>query len=742
VWYAALGAAAIAAYYMLPRAGVGQAVVLVIVNTASVVATTRAAVRARGTIRVVWIALGCAMLCDTLANIPYYAIPLLTGRPSSFPSAIDVLFLLPYLCYIVALLALARHRRRGDGSDDILDITLLTLGGGTLMWIYVIGPVIQAPAESLVAHIVSVAYPAMDLAVFAAFIRLMVSGLHRSNASRLLLGAFVLLLASDMVYASQLLSGTYAIGGPTDGLWMGSYLLTGVAATHPAATRFPRAAAVRGLGLTRLRLTFLCISALVGPLLLLVNHDEAVVVGVTSLVSFLLVMARLTGLNWRLQSMSQELQTRATTDALTGLSNRPALTAALTAALARGPHGVTLLLVDLDEFKQVNDLAGHSAGDAVLVEVAQRMQSVIRDTDVIARLGGDEFAVLGSGSASDGRRLGERLIGALREPFTFDGRGFALGASIGVVVAGPGALPERLVQDADIAMYAAKHAGKNRVVVFEESMYADIVQRSDFGVALESAVVLDEMRVEYQPIVRLGDGAVVGVEALARWRHPVFGDVPPGRFIPVAEASGVIVPLGRWVMRTALRDLARLHGTTETPLSVNVNVSAVQLLDPGFAADVAAALHATGIDGHRLVVELTEGALVNHSSESVRQLEELGALGVRISIDDFGTGYSSLGYLQRLPVEEVKIDRSFVDGIDRGDSEGKVARAILRMCEALGLRCIAEGVERPGQVAVLRAAGCDLAQGFHLGPPMPLEQVALRLPAPSHATARDAVCVA
>jgi len=232
------------------------------------------------------------------------------------------------------------------------------------------------------------------------------------------------------------------------------------------------------------------------------------------------------------------------------------------------------------------------------------------------------------------------------------------------------------------------------------------------------------MRLEYQPIVRLDDGAVVGLEALARWRHPRFGEVPPSRFIPIAEESGGIVPLGHWVVQTALADMANLDQTTPLPLTVNVNVSPVQLADRRFAGGVARALRDSGVDGNRLVIEITEAAVIKPGSEAGRQLDALGALGVHISIGDFGTGYSSLACLQQLAVEEVKIDRSFVDGIDRGTADGAVARAILRMCGALGVRCIAEGVERPEQVALLREAGCDLAQGYHLGRPMPIEDVA------------------
>jgi EAL domain-containing protein (putative c-di-GMP-specific phosphodiesterase class I) len=239
----------------------------------------------------------------------------------------------------------------------------------------------------------------------------------------------------------------------------------------------------------------------------------------------------------------------------------------------------------------------------------------------------------------------------------------------------------------------------------EIDVYVDAVQRVDFAQELAMALDRHEMRVKYQPIVRLGDGAVVAFEALARWTHPRFGAVPPDRFIPVAEASGAIVPIGRWVLRTALQDFTRMKAECEGALRINVNTSPVQLLEPAFAYDVGAALDMCGVRGEQLVLEVTEGALIDETSIARQQLYDLHELSVRIAIDDFGTGYSSLAYLQRLPVEELKIDRSFVDGIDNGRPEGATARAIVRMCDSMGLRCLAQGVERESQIAPLLDAG-------------------------------------
>jgi predicted signal transduction protein with EAL and GGDEF domain len=310
------------------------------------------------------------------------------------------------------------------------------------------------------------------------------------------------------------------------------------------------------------------------------------------------------------------------------------------------------------------------------------------------------------------------VIEAIGHPFELAMGSFSLGASVGFVTARPGIELERLVQDADIAMYMAKGEGKNRLVVFDDSMMASLLERSDIGHEIEGAIERNETWVEYQPIVRLDDGKVIGLEALARWTHPRLGSIPPDRFIPIAEESGVIVRLGRWVLETALTDLAALDGSSPIPLALHVNVSAIELLQDGFTDEVAKALETSGVEADRLTLELTESALVEEFGDAVRQLHRLRALGVRIAIDDFGTGYSSLAYLGRLPVAEVKIDRAFVDGIDRGVEEGSVARAVLRIGDAMGLPCVAEGVERPDQVPLLRAAGCELAQGYLFARPM------------------------
>jgi hypothetical protein len=321
--YLSLGIGAILAYYALPTAGVGQAVVLTLLNGTAALSAYRAAARTHGHTRVVWVALGISMTFATLANGPYYGLSLM-GHPLPFPSAVDALFLLTYPCYAVALLALGKQHRERDRSGDALDSAILSVGGASLMWQFVIAPVVHASGSPLLAHAVSTMYPVMDLVVFAMLVRFAVTTTQRNAATHILLASFTLLLAADVVYALGLAAGTYTFGGPTDGLWMASYLLIGVAAMHPYAREFRSSTGPVSRRMSRGRLVFLCAAVLAGPLLVIGHPKELVAVAAAAAVSFGLVMIRMTGLNRQLASAGAELSTRASTDSLTGLANRSA----------------------------------------------------------------------------------------------------------------------------------------------------------------------------------------------------------------------------------------------------------------------------------------------------------------------------------------------------------------------------------------------------------------------------------
>ena len=411
----------------------------------------------------------------------------------------------------------------------------------------------------------------------------------------------------------------------------------------------------------------------------------------------------------------------ASRDALTGLANRSLLLEQLAEALA-GPGTMGVLFLDLDDFKLINDGLGHSTGDRLLREVAGRLRSVARPGDTVARLGGDEFVVLceGVAGAAELAARAAELRDALAIPFAIGDQRRHVSASIGCRLADDGLDAETLLRDADVAMYHAKGEGKDRVAAFSDAMRGRRVRRLELSHELRRAIAEDALVLHFQPQVDLAMERLVGVEALARWTHPRLGPVGPDEFIPVAEECGLINELGAWVLRTATRQLAAWRGQPAlAALTMTVNVSVHQLSDPCFPEVVGNALEASGVPPAALCVELTETALMSAADGALDVLRALKALGVYVAIDDFGTGYSSLASLRRLPVEVLKVDRSFVDGLGTEPEDSAIVASVMSLAHAMGLHVIAEGVETPLQASELAALGCTVAQGYLFGPPMP-----------------------
>ena len=421
-----------------------------------------------------------------------------------------------------------------------------------------------------------------------------------------------------------------------------------------------------------------------------------------------------------------QLAHRADHDPLTGLPNRELLRRRLSSALALlrsgGGHGVGLLFLDLDRFKVINDSLGHAAGDRLLREVAARLHAGTSPGDLLARLGGDEFALV----TLDHRNavaLGRRLVETLEAPFVLDGREVTVGASIGVALRspeegpGPDADEEALLREADTAMYAAKRAGEGPVVVFEETLRRRAVARLEDEQGLRRALQRGELRVHYQPILRLDDLSTDGFEALVRWQHPQRGLLGPGAFLPTAEETGLVVPLGQHLLREACTALAAWRRTGAVG-RMSVNVSAQHLATGTLRADVELALETSGLEPDALTLEITEQALVVSHEKAAAVLGELRERGCQVALDDFGTGYSSLAYLRRLPVDVLKIDRTFVAGATTPLDDGLLS-AITALGTSLGLRTVVEGIETPAELAAARAAGASHVQGFLLGRPSP-----------------------
>jgi diguanylate cyclase (GGDEF)-like protein/PAS domain S-box-containing protein len=411
-------------------------------------------------------------------------------------------------------------------------------------------------------------------------------------------------------------------------------------------------------------------------------------------------------------------------DVLTGLPNRSLLVDRLGIALrrtARSGGSVGVLFMDLDGFKVVNDSLGHAVGDRLLDAVARRLEGCLRPSDTVARLGGDEFTVLLEDlrDAAEARAVAERVHDALREAFVLDGRPVFTTASVGIAVGATGATPESLLRDADTAMYRAKSRGRARCEVFDPTMHTTALARLQLETDLRGAVERDEFELAYQPLVSLVDGRISGFEALVRWRHPERGMLQPSEFVSVAEETGLIVPLGRWVLREACRQMRDWNRRYGAALSVNVNLSPRQFIDGGLAREVAAALRDTELPAGFLKLEITEGLLMGDAGPVASTLDELKALGVELCIDDFGTGYSSLSYLHRFPIDTLKIDRSFVSRLSADGGSDQIVRTILVLAQTLNMRAVAEGVETVEQAERLRAMGCEFAQGFRFSRPIP-----------------------
>jgi diguanylate cyclase (GGDEF)-like protein len=416
-------------------------------------------------------------------------------------------------------------------------------------------------------------------------------------------------------------------------------------------------------------------------------------------------------------------------DSLTELPNRAHLHELIDAELKRPGRGpVAVLFLDVDGFKDVNDSLGHDVGDELLRQVAARLTSVTRSEDTVGRLGGDEFVVLCRDSDADGAEiLGRRIQGTFETPFDLAGRTVQLSASIGIAdVAAAGLSRIRstdLVRDADLAMYAAKAAGRNRVRVFSPDLRSTVQQKMQLAAELRDAIDAAQLVLHYQPVVHLATGACTGVEALVRWQHPQRGLLPPSEFIPLAEQHELIVPLTRWVFRTAARQ-AVAWSVAGLPLMMGVNISAEHFAAGTLVDDVAEALAESGLAPSRLLVELTETSVTEDPERAAAQLRELRVSGVEISIDDFGSGFTSISQLASVPAGVLKIDRSLVAGTDSGSAQSAAAMtAVTGLASAFGMRSLAEGVETAGQLAAVAELGCSFAQGFHIARPMPAEQL-------------------
>ncbi|MEV4514056.1 bifunctional diguanylate cyclase/phosphodiesterase [Dactylosporangium sp. NPDC049525] len=703
MWWTVAGLLAVAGYFMLPQGSRAASLVYDGLGASAALVMLAAA---RG--RPAWwlFATGTLLWAAGDAVYSYYVYEL---HQEPFPSVADALYLVAYPLLVAGVFTLVRQGA-GRSRAAVLDASIVATGVGLVLWTFVMQPIAHDGSVGVGTRMVALAYPAFDVLLLAMLARLLVSGAVRDTGIRLLAASFTVLTCADVAY-SVVTAYTSYDGGFFDAGWLLSYVLWAAAALHPSSKRPARKTdpGEDGLRFGWVRLLALASSALLAPGVLLVQgvtqprDIDWLPVGSCAVVLFLLVGVRMAGLVRQVRRLAMR-------DDLTGLANRRELELRIRAALG---SATTVALIDLDDFKAINDRLGHGVGDRLLVAVAERLRSVARPGDTVARLGGDEFALLLASGDVTG------FADALDQPFVAGAHRLLVRASIGVADCEDTADPFEPLRRADVAMYAAKVTG-GRQLHYDAGLDTRATEHAELGADLRTGLDESQFFMVYQPIVALPSGDTVAVEALVRWQHPVRGLVNPADFVPVAEHNGLIVELGAWILRESCTRMASWRATLgeRAPQRVSVNVSARQLSEPDFAGTVAAVLRATGLPARCLVVEVTETAVFD-SDTALDTLRAVRALGVRIALDDFGTGHSSLGLLQTAPVDILKVDKSFIDHVGTPSRQAVIARALIDVSNHLELTAIAEGVETAAQAEELYRLGYRFVQGYHFGRPAP-----------------------
>lgn len=699
-----------------------------------------------------------AQVLYLVTSVFWYVGPVVFAQSLPFPSFVDAMYFTSYGGYAVFLLMLLRGRVRDRGVESriaLTDALILTVSMSMLLWVTVISPDMTSGGVSW-STAVAVLYPLLTLLLFGLAARLVMEGeLGRSVPGVLLLVWIGAEIVGDSLYGLQSANGTFAYSSPLSVAWIVSGTALAARAAHPAAssvlvpgqTRAVRAGGhLSSAALRNVRLAMMSAAAVFPIVVLWVDRGDSLIVLGGAVLTVVLVIFRASllagdlqkerrlgidledaaavarGQRDQLREQARELKRLAFHDLVTGLGNRAMLHERAT--MTRESLGRTaLLLLDLDGFKAVNDTLGHAAGDALLLQVGDRLGRCVRTFDTVVRLGGDEFALLlYETGAEAAMSTAQRVLRELRVPFSVNAVSVRVAGSIGVTTGERADDLDVMLRDADLAMYEAKSAGRDRAHSFEPGMHERATREMTLGADLREGLVRDEFVVYYQPLVHAGTGEVSSVEALVRWDHPDRGVLSPSEFVPVAERSGVIVELGRFVLRTACDQVAGWRQDWPD-LCVAVNVSHRELLHPGFAEHVLAVLAESGLPADALHLEITETVLAAEESINA-SLEPLSTAGVRFSIDDFGTGHSSLSRLRSLNVDRLKIDKSFISEIVGGGYESApLLASIIAMAHSVGHIVVAEGVETDQQAAFLTAHGCDELQGYLFSRPIAADQV-------------------
>jgi diguanylate cyclase len=686
-----------------------------------------------------WVCIGLAFVLFLVGGATRSGFQILGDLTPARSLVPDMIALPGYVFLATGLLGFSRSRSRGAAQTSvILDGLITALALCALAWTFVVQPVLSTREVPIVTKIVLAAYPSMSIFLVVVTLRIILNpGGRRLPASWLCIGAMTLMFVGDGLYmfadidllriSNQLLNLPYAL----------ALLGAGATAVHPSMRELtepgPESHRTTSPGRIALVATALLVMAFLTVQYRAYTTADRFVMSFLFVALAAAVVLRIIQALYVAARSESRLVFQANHDELTGLPNRRAMEQHLVSLLERGlvdnTH-VALLYLDLDRFKLVNDTLGHRRGDELLIQVAHRLQSHVRPTDLVTRIGGDEFMILLDHvvTVSEAMDLADRLRLCLQEPFVLGGVEFFLSASVGLAFASgddPSATAEALVRDADTAMYQAKESGRDKVAVFDESMRSQVSERVELEHDLRNAVPLNQLHVVYQPIVGLRHGQSVGMEALVRWAHPTRGVLLPAQFIPVAEESGIIAEIGDWILEEAVRQLAAWYRYSPemAEMYVSVNLSSAQLRNEGIVDRVADLLACYGLPGSSLCLELTESMAMQDPVAAAELLRRLRRLGVGVALDDFGAEYSSLAYLKRLPATMLKIDKSFVDSLVHEDtSDASLIAAVVAMAKSLGITTVAEGVESTLQAHRLLELGVDAVQGFLFSRPVSKDQ--------------------
>jgi diguanylate cyclase (GGDEF)-like protein len=771
-----VGACMTGVYFLVPTQ-LGQDILYSVIGLASFALVLVGIRINRPPDRLAWNLVATAVLLLALGDLASDYFTDIVHRATPVPSIADLFYLLAYPFLFVGVSRLSRNPNRRAAREDYADAAIIALGVLTLSWHFLLNSYVHESGVSPAGRLVALAYPIMDVALVFVLFRSVIFGSVRRTFHLWLTAAMTMMLVGDFAFDLFVLHNNSGLGEFAYACFLIQYVLMAVAALHPSVAgadaddRAPGAVDERAEGdlpgiadqrtEARRRLPLVASAAFVPPSLLVVTALTGSAVDVTAISILCLAVLAVIGLRmlWMLtriggqaddlehhareleashavrDALEADLRHLAYHDELTGLANRTLLQERVALALA-GLEGsgrsVALFFGDLDGFKAVNDSLGHHVGDSVLTRVAAIITANVRPGDTVARMGGDEFAVLMPDVRDEAVAvdIAQRVVRALDDSLGYEGSQSGISMSVGLAITDSGATPAELIGEADAAMYEAKAHGRNRIEVFDPAMRTRLVERMEITNGFRGALERGEFHLQYQPVLALDTMRVCGFEALARWDHPTLGPVPPSRFVPLAEETGFIVPLGRWALHEATRQLAEWSGTTARPLRMAVNLSRRQLASPQLADDVRAAIATAGIAASQLALEITENVLMDDPERATVALAELRAMGIAIAIDDFGTGYSSLGFLQRFPVDVLKIDREFIEPLNRSEPVSTaLVGTIIGLATTMGLDVVAEGIERQDQLDRLVDLGCSKGQGFLMSRPLDAEDAGAYLSA-------------